>query len=66
MAEFDNPNYQAMLDNRGGDTMAGTITRLTLACHPLLIVELWGWRVLLVGLVSRSTFLDLLRREGKL
>ena len=41
--------------------MGGTITRITLIRHPLLIVKLFGIRVLVVGLFHKGTFLDLVR-----
>jgi hypothetical protein len=43
--------------------MQGTITKQTMFRHPLLIVQLWGWKILLDGLLSHSpTFLDLVRK----
>ena len=40
--------------------MGGTITRITLIRHPLLIVKLFGVSVLVRGLFHQGTFLDLL------
>jgi hypothetical protein len=46
--------------------MVGTITKKTMLQHPLTIVQSFGVRVLLSGLIGRDvTFLDLLRRLGK-
>lgn len=42
--------------------MSGTITRLTIIRHPILVCSLFGWRVVVVGLLGKPiTFLDLLR-----
>ena len=46
--------------------MNGFITRKTLIRHPLLIVELWGWKNLIAGLLYHGTFLAFLQKRGLL